>query len=112
MSSIKPIAALIFGLMVMAQAPARQWITSPHESVPKTGELRSLQDRLPAVFNLKDWGAIGDGKTNDTAAFEACKTASAMHDRPVVVPEGDYLIYGHVLTAQQVAELGMSGRIP
>ena len=44
---------------------------------------------IPRVFNVKDYGARGDGTTDDTSAFQAAITASA---GTVYVPSGTYKI--------------------
>lgn len=45
-----------------------------------------------ATFNVKDYGAIGDGKTLDTAAIQkAIDAASAAHGGTVLVPAGNFL---------------------
>lgn len=45
------------------------------------------------AFNPKDYGAVGDGTTNDTTAWQACLTAAAASSRAVVmVPNGLYKI--------------------
>lgn len=49
--------------------------------------------KLPASLNVKDFGAVGDNKTMNTAAFQkaldACNTAGGGE---VIVPEGNYLL--------------------
>jgi polygalacturonase len=46
-----------------------------------------------AVFNVRDFGATGDGTTKDTAAFQKALDACAVAGRgEVVVPSGKYLI--------------------
>lgn len=44
--------------------------------------------------DVRDYGAIGDGVTDDRAAFEAADTAAAGRD--VLVPEGVYFLGNHV----------------
>lgn len=49
--------------------------------------------RKTATFvSVKDFGAIGDGVTDDTAAFQAAEAASSR----VFVPTGDFLISGTI----------------
>jgi len=50
------------------------------------GAERTLQNKLEDVVNVKDFGAVGDGATDDTAAIQA---AVAIGGR-VFVPEGVY----------------------
>lgn len=47
----------------------------------------------PATFNLRDYGAKGDGTTKDTAAFQKALDACAVSGGgEVIVPAGNYLI--------------------
>jgi len=53
-----------------------------------SGTTRPVQDKLSDTVSVKDYGALGDGSTNDFAAFQAaCNEAT-----DVVVPEGAYAI--------------------
>lgn len=45
---------------------------------------------VAAVVDVRDYGAVGDGSTDDTAAFAAAHTAAA--GRPLLVPPGTYLV--------------------
>ena len=47
-----------------------------------------------SVVNVKDFGAVGDGVTNDTVAFTSANTASGVAS--VFVPAGTYVITGTV----------------
>src|SRR5438552_2537313 len=44
------------------------------------------------VVNVKAYGAVGDGVTNDTAAFNKALAACAATGGTCLVPEGTYLI--------------------
>ncbi|MGK3945493.1 glycosyl hydrolase family 28-related protein, partial [Streptomyces caeruleatus] len=41
-------------------------------------------------FNVKDFGAVGDGVADDTAAIQAAITAA--QGQPIYVPKGTYVI--------------------
>ena len=58
------------------------------------------------MIDVRDYGAIGDGLTDESNAFDAAD--SAANGRAIFVPEGDYLI-GRNLTLQ--SELRCHGRI-
>jgi hypothetical protein len=49
---------------------------------------RSAQDKMRETVSVMDFGAVGDGVTDDSAAFIAAITASDT----VVIPAGNYLI--------------------
>lgn len=51
---------------------------------------RPLTDKVGELISVKDFGAVGDGVTDDTQAFR--NTINFAAGRPVHVPEGDYLI--------------------
>lgn len=54
---------------------------------------RTVQSKLRDALNVKDFGAVGDGLTDDTAALQAAITAaggSAVNSRVVTVPKGVY----------------------
>ncbi|PYK08155.1 MAG: hypothetical protein DME65_14585, partial [Verrucomicrobia bacterium] len=44
------------------------------------------------TVNVKEYGAVGDGATNDTAAFIKALAACAVKGGTCLVPEGTYLI--------------------
>ena len=51
---------------------------------------RSLANRFADVVNVKDFGAVGDGVANDTAAFQAAANVVGTGN-PIFVPSGNYL---------------------
>ena len=51
---------------------------------------RSLANRFADVVNVKDFGAVGDGVTDDTAAIQAAVIAS--NGRSIYLPYGTYKI--------------------
>ena len=53
---------------------------------------RSLAARAADVVNVKDFGAVGDGVVDDTAAFAAVITAAKNTKKSVYVPCGTYLV--------------------
>lgn len=54
---------------------------------------RALSVRFKDIVNVKDYGAVGDGITNDQTAFDAAVAASS--NNSVYLPDGDYLITTH-----------------
>src|SRR5215469_9288964 len=51
-----------------------------------------IPDKGSQLVNVKDYGAAGDGVTNDTDAFIKALTACAVGGGTCLVPEGTYLI--------------------
>lgn len=62
----------------------------PH---PLAGEPRPATDDL---FGVADFGALGDGQTDDTPAFQAALNAAGQSGGTVYVPAGWYNIPGHL----------------
>jgi pectate lyase-like protein len=82
----------------MVDVPFTSYAFKPFVSgVTDTSVARSMPTRLSEVVNVKDWGAKGDGTTDDTAAiYNAIKFANlgagAFGGAVVFFPPGDYLI--------------------
>ena len=72
--------------------------TSNSENVVATGstEPRSLSDRFAGTVNVKDFGAVGDGVTDDTSAIQAAIDAwlaiRVTKSACLVFPAGNYKI--------------------
>jgi hypothetical protein len=58
---------------------------------------RTLANRFADVVNVKDFGAVGDGVANDTAAFNSA-VSFAGSNRNILVPAGTYNLNGNSLT--------------
>jgi hypothetical protein len=52
---------------------------------------RTVQSKLRDVVSVKDFGAVGDGVTDDTAAIQAALNAAAESNKRLFVPSGSYL---------------------
>jgi len=55
-------------------------------------QLRDIQSKQQEAVSVKDFGAVGDGVTDDSAAFQAAVNAAIVGYAEVFVPGGDYLI--------------------
>ncbi|OQD52080.1 hypothetical protein BM536_036280 [Streptomyces phaeoluteigriseus] len=70
--------------------------TPPVPAGPRRG--RPSTSRLPLVLNVADLGAVGDGLTDDTAAFEiayslaAARVARGVGRTVIEIPAGEFLI--------------------
>jgi hypothetical protein len=67
----------------------------------------SLINGAPAI-NVKDYGAVGDGTTDDAAAIVAADTAAAALRYPVFFPPGSYRIKSTITRTAQSAWFGPS----
>jgi hypothetical protein len=67
----------------------------------------------PGVYSVLDFGAKGDGKTDDTAAFQkALDTAGQSGGGVVSAPRGNYLFAGHLNVPAAVALKGVWESVP
>lgn len=60
-----------------------------------TTKARDIRDRFADVVNVKDFGAVGDGTTDDSAAFIAAYnaiTTSTPSSKSIYVPAGTYYL--------------------
>jgi polygalacturonase len=63
---------------------------------------RTSQDKMREILSVKDFGAVGDGVTDDTAAFHRTRDAAGVGGR-VIVPSGIYLL-GNMTTPGLTAQ--------
>ena len=65
------------------------------------------------VLSVRDFGAAGDGKTDDTAAFQKCLDAAAQAGGGVVyAPRGSYFFAGHLNVPGAVTLKGVWESVP
>ena len=88
--------------------------TSNIESVVATGstEPRSLSDRFADTVNVKDFGAVGDGVTDDTAAIQAAiDYAKSINGCTVFLPAGTFAVTStlYLTDASGVKLVGQGG---
>jgi hypothetical protein len=61
---------------------------------------RTVENKLQEFVSVKDFGAVGDGVTDDTAAIQAAIDACEVLKKPIFFPVGTYIITSG-LTVQQ-----------
>ena len=67
----------------------------------------------PDNINVRDFGALGDGKTDDTAAFQKALDAAAKVGGGVVcAPVGNYFFAGHLNVPKAVTLAGVWQSVP
>lgn len=82
----------VFGQVPSASEWNADFATKADDLLLSTGSTtpRTLEDRFADVINLKDYGAFGDGVTDDTLAIQRAVTAARY--KKLVVPFGRYVI--------------------
>ena len=97
--------------------------TVPASSVtytPTGGAATTVQEKLQEVVSVKDFGAVGDGVTDDTAAFTAAATAALSLKATLVYPQpsvtyllnSDPVIPSNMNLVGSLSYLSGAGRIP
>lgn len=72
---------------------------------------RSLTSKLRDVISVKDFGAVGDGVTDDTAAFIAAYTAASACDT-ILIPSGEYNLTSSLSNTKFVRWLSFGATSP
>lgn len=66
-----------------------------------------------SLWNVREFGAVGDGKVDDTGAFQkALDAAGAAGGGRVFAPVGNYLFKGHLNVPQAVTLAGIFESVP
>jgi parallel beta-helix repeat protein len=84
------------GTTALTNAGAIRWTGTDFEGY-KSSSWVSLTASDIACINVKDYGAVGDGATDDATAYQNALNAAATGEKCVVIPEGTYII-GTTLT--------------
>jgi len=74
---------------------------------------QSSQTVTADIVNVREFGAVGDGKTDDTAAFQrALDTVGKAGGGTVYAPRGNYFFAGHLNVPDGVTLAGMWQSVP
>lgn len=74
--------------------------------VPESTALRALGDRFADVVNVMDFGAKGDGATDDTAAIQAAVVYAAGIGKACYIPSGKYLTSSDIYLPSHIRVFG------
>jgi polygalacturonase len=85
--------------MAMTRAKASQITTK----LGSTGTVRGLDDKLAEMVSVKDFGAVGDGVADDTAAIQAALNSTANN---FYFPEGTYLFSNLTIPNRRITLFG------
>jgi hypothetical protein len=66
----------------------------------------------PSVVSVLDFGAVGDGTTDNTPAFQAALTSLAATGGTVLVPDGNFSFSGSLVFPSAVALQGTFASVP
>jgi hypothetical protein len=70
----------------------------------------NVQTKLRETVTVTDFGAVGDGVTDDTAAIQAAIDSAVIQNKAVYVPNGAYLISATISIPNNMALIGETPR--
>ncbi|HET7899388.1 MAG TPA: glycosyl hydrolase family 28-related protein, partial [Flavisolibacter sp.] len=79
------------------------------EPVPSPAAKASAGANRPQTVSVKAFGAVGDGVTNDTTAFNKALAACAVNGGTCLVPEGTYVISASGISPERNKACVVSG---
>ena len=92
-------AVVLVGLLLLGVSAA--WAEEP------------MQATASGQFDVRHFGAVGDGETDDTAAFQAAlDTAAEAEGGTVYAPRGNYFFAGHLNVPDAVTLAGIWQSVP
>jgi hypothetical protein len=96
---LKRFATLLLGLLLVSAIGA--------------SAAEPAQGPVPDSFNVRSFGAVGDGETDDTAAFQrALDAAGKARGGVVYAPRGNYFFAGHLNVPAAVTLAGVWQSVP
>lgn len=92
--------------MTYPQYPLQKPVSGDPRTAPvrETGIVGQLADKANAIIDVKgDFGAVGDGVTDDTAAFAAAEAAVITAGGGAILrPAGDFLVGGNTIVGPSI----------
>ncbi len=88
---------------------SQNFVTRPGSQFVQSGTAaveRTVESKLQDVVSAKDFGAVGDGVTNDKAAVAAANTYAASADKTLFFPAGTYLVNDLTIDCDWLGEEG------
>lgn len=76
--------------------------TGPGTGTGTAALSRTTQDKLRDIVSVKDFGALGDGVTNDAPAIQNALNYTIANGKALYFPEGTYIITGVGLTNSRI----------
>jgi len=73
------------------------WLNGVNDTVNFTADgvgavVRDLSEKVRESVSVKDFGAVGDGVTDDTAAIQAAIDRASAYNKALLFPEGTYAV--------------------
>ena len=65
-------------------------------SAPANASVHALSSQADGIYNIRGFGAVGDGRVDNTAAIQRAIDAASKHGGEVFVPVGRWLCKGHL----------------
>ncbi|MFD6324183.1 glycosyl hydrolase family 28-related protein [Streptomyces sp. NPDC058442] len=97
----------VTGMWADAGGSSRAWMQA-HQVTTDTSTAKPVLDWL----NIRDFGAQGDGATDNTAAVQAAvDAASAAGGGTLYIPAGRYILTGSLTWASGVSAIGAGARV-
>lgn len=84
----------------------------PSISLLALASCATLHAAIPSALNVRDYGATGDGVTDDTRSFQQALAAAGREGGVVFAPRGNYLFTGHLDVPAGVTLRGVWESVP
>lgn len=97
------------------QAATKQYVDNPSNTLPfitkNTTTARLLADRLADVMDVRDFGVVGDGVTNDTVNFQAAIMTAASNKTRLRVPNSFIVMLNATIIVPANSYLQLDGTL-